>query len=60
MEKMKYEYWAITTHEEDISTIGKQLNKQLIYLSPDAELTLDVIEPGNTDFIEAKHSSWAG
>jgi hypothetical protein len=36
LEKMRYEHWAVTAHEEDVSTFGKFINKRLIYLSPDA------------------------
>lgn len=37
MEKMSYQHWAVTVHEEDLSIFRKTLqNKRLIYLSPDA------------------------
>jgi hypothetical protein len=38
LEKMGYQHWALTTHEEDLSIFRKALEeKRLIYLSPDAE-----------------------
>lgn len=38
-------FWPVTTHVEDISEAGKKIGKKLIYLSPDAELPLEKIEP---------------
>lgn len=41
---MGYQHWPLTTHLEDVKTVGDQLGKKLIYLSPDAELPLEKIE----------------
>ena len=40
LEKMGYQYWPLTTHQEDIVSVGQKLGKKLVYLSPDAELPL--------------------
>jgi len=47
---MNYQFWAVTPHDENVKDMGQILNKKLIYLSPDAELPLDKIEP-DTAFI---------
>jgi hypothetical protein len=41
---MGYNFWPVTVHTETISEVGQLIGKKLIYLSPDAELTLDTIE----------------
>ena len=46
MKRMGSEYWAVTTHDEDILEVGKQLNLKLVYLSPDADLKVEKIDKG--------------
>lgn len=55
---MGYNFWPITTHAENIALTGKILNKKLVYLSPDAELPLEKIEPGISTFIQTLLTSW--
>ena len=46
MQKMGYEYWAVSTHEENVVELGLKLDKKLVYLSPDAELEVESIRKG--------------
>lgn len=55
---MGYNFWPITTHQENIEETGKQLNKKLVYLSPDAELPLEKIEPGIHPLMQTPPISW--
>ena len=44
MERMRYQHWALTAHEEEVSIFGKDFHERLVYLSPDAEETLDTVD----------------
>lgn len=43
MERMGYGYWAVTAHGENVLEVGQQLDKKLVYLSPDAPLELESV-----------------
>lgn len=40
---MCYHYWTLESHKEDITEVGKKLNKKLVYLSPDATKPLQEV-----------------
>lgn len=37
LEKMKYNYWTLTSSPDNIIEVAKKMNKKPVYLSPDAE-----------------------
>lgn len=55
---MGIQYWPLTVHEENIVQVGKKIGKKLVYLSPDAELPLEKVEPGKFLYMQTLPISW--
>ncbi len=58
MQKMGYEYWAVTVHQENLVQTGKEFNKKLVYLSPDAQLELESVDKGSYSLTQIKLMCW--
>lgn len=37
LEKMRYQYWTLTSNTDNVLEVAKRMNKKPIYLSPDAD-----------------------
>lgn len=45
LERMGYQYWTLTSSEEDVLEVSKKMGKKPVYLSPDAPEPLTKIDP---------------